>query len=223
MLLARHSELGETGRLGDPDAKRTSVRPNALGGIMDQLGTLKFALDEFRGVVAMLDDSQMDTTTACAPWTVRQLASHAVNSQLLWVGILSGQDIVSMEDTMGAVPYEGDLVPITDDAVVRALATWGAAGVLEGVQSTPFGDLPGSAVVNFPTIDALAHSWDISTALGRSLEFAPESIPAISAVVEAACTDATREMGLFGAATEPPADATETERVMAAAGRTITR
>jgi uncharacterized protein (TIGR03086 family) len=190
---------------------------------MDQLGTLEFAVNQLSGVIATLDDSEMDTATCCEPWTVRQLASHALNSQLLWVGILSGQEIVSMEDTMGAVPYEGDLVPITDDAAARALATWGADGVLDGVQATPFGDLPGSAVVNFPIIDALAHSWDISMALGRSFEFAPESIPAISAVVGAACTDATRSTGLFGAATEPPADATDTERLMAAPGRTITR
>ena len=95
--------------------------------------------------------------------------------------------------------------------------------MLEATHTTPFGELPGTAIVNFPTIDALAHSWDISTALGRSIEFAPEAIPAISAVVEAACTDATRSMGLFGAATEPPADATDTERLMAAAGRAVNR
>ncbi|MDG2262057.1 MAG: TIGR03086 family metal-binding protein [Actinomycetota bacterium] len=190
---------------------------------MDQLETLEFAVNGLRSVIASVDDSEMDVATACDPWTVRQLASHALNSQLLWVGILTGQDIVSMEDTMGAVPYDGDLVSISDDAATRAVATWGADGVLEGMHSTPFGELPGSAVVNFPTIDALAHSWDISAALGRSFEFAPEAIPAISAVVEATCTDATRSMGLFGAVTEPPSDATDTERLMAAAGRTVKR
>jgi uncharacterized protein (TIGR03086 family) len=190
---------------------------------MDQLATLELAVNELRGVIASLDDSEMDTTTGCEPWTIRQLASHALNSQLLWVGILTGEDTVSMEDTMGAVPYDGDLVPIADDAATRSLATWGADGVLEGMHTTPFGEVPGAAVVNFPTIDALAHSWDISTALGRSIDFAPEAIPAISAVIEAACTDATREMGLFGAATEAPADATDTERLMAAAGRTVNR
>ena len=190
---------------------------------MDQLATLELALDELRGVIASLEDSEMDTTTHCEPWTVRELASHAVNSQLLWVGILTGQDIVSMEDTMGAVPYDGDLNPIADDAATRALATWGADGVLDSMHTTPFGEVPGSAVVNFPTIDALAHAWDISTALGRPIEFAAEAILAISAVVEAACTDATRSMGLFGPVTEPPADATGTERLMAAAGRMVKR
>ena len=47
---------------------------------MNQLATLRYALNELTGVVAALDESQMDTVTNCAPWTVRQLASHAVNN-----------------------------------------------------------------------------------------------------------------------------------------------
>ena len=190
---------------------------------MDQLATLEFAVNELRRVIAALDDSEMDTPTCCQPWTVRQLASHALNSQLLWVGLLTGEETVSVEDTMCGVPYEGDLVSIADDAATRALATWGADGVLQGMHSTPLGEAPGTTFINFPTIDAFAHSWDISTALGRPIEFAPEAIAAISMVVQAACTDATRSMGFFAAATQPPADATDTERLMAATGRAVDR
>ena len=92
---------------------------------MDQLATLKYALDELTGVVAALDDSQMDTVTNCAPWTVRQLASHAVNNQLLWAGIVTGNDIVSAEVTMGAVAYDGDLAPFADDACTTGFGTVG--------------------------------------------------------------------------------------------------
>ena len=190
---------------------------------MDQLATLDYAVNELRRVIAAVDDSEMDTLTCCQPWTVRQLASHALNSQLLWVGFLTGREMVSLEDTMGGVPYEGDLVSIADDAATRALATWGADGVLQGMHSTPLGEAPGTTFVNFPTIDAFAHSWDISTALGRPIEFAPEAIAAISMVVQAACTDATRSMGLFGTATQSPTDATDTERLMAATGRAVNR
>jgi uncharacterized protein (TIGR03086 family) len=123
----------------------------------------------------------------------------------------------------GAVPYEGDLTPISNDAIDRSLATWGADGVLDATHTTPFGELPGSAVINFVIIDALAHAWDISTALGRPIEFPAEAIPAISAVVAAACTEGTQSMGLFGVPTELPADATETERLMAATGRAVSR
>jgi uncharacterized protein (TIGR03086 family) len=190
---------------------------------MDQLATLEYAMDKLRRVVATLDDSQMDAVTNCEPWTVRQLASHALNNQLLWAGLVTSQEIVSMEDTMSAVPYEGDLAPIAEDVAARAMAMWSTEGVLEAMHATPFGELPGSAVVNFPTIDALAHSWDLSASVSRPIEFEPQAIGSISAVVEATCTDAARAIGLIQAATEPPADATDTERLMASAGRTIHR
>jgi uncharacterized protein (TIGR03086 family) len=190
---------------------------------MDQLETLEFAVNELRRVVTSLDETQMDTVTNCEPWTVRQLASHALNNQLLWAGIVTGQHTVSAEDTMGAVPYEGPLTPIADDAAARALAMWKTEGVLAGMHATPFGELPGSVVVLFPTVDALAHAWDISATVGRSVEFPSETIPTISAVFEATCTDAARAHGLIRPATEPPAGATDTERLMASSGRTIRR
>jgi len=88
---------------------------------------------------------------------------------------------------------------------------------------TPFGLLPGAVVVDFAVIDAAAHAWDLSASVGRSIQFAPESIPAMTDVVALTCTEHAIELGLIKAPTEPPLDATETERLMAAAGRTITR
>src|SRR3954466_10682799 len=111
---------------------------------MDQLATLEYALDELRGVVATLDDSEMGTVTNCQPWTVRQLASHALNNQLLWAGLVTGNQLVSVEDTMGAVPIPGDLAPVADDVVARTLALWRTDGVLEKMHATPAGDLPGA-------------------------------------------------------------------------------
>ncbi len=161
--------------------------------------------------------------TNCEPWTVRRLASHALNNQLLWAGLVTGQQLVSVEDTMGAVPYEGDLAPFADDVAARAMAMWSTDGVLEAMHATPFGELPGSVVITFATIDALAHAWDLSSSVGRAIEFEPQAMPSISAIVEATCTDDVRAMGLIKAATEPPTDATDTERLMAVAGRTIRR
>ncbi len=88
---------------------------------------------------------------------------------------------------------------------------------------TPFGVLPGSVVIDFAIIDAAAHAWDLSASVGRAIEFPAENIPAMWDVVRFTCTDHTVEIGLIKPPTEPPADATETERMMAAAGRTIPR
>ena len=50
---------------------------------MDQMATLEFAIGELHREVAALDDSELDIVTNCEPWTVRRLASHALNNQLL--------------------------------------------------------------------------------------------------------------------------------------------
>ena len=186
---------------------------------MDQLATLEFALGELRREVTALDDSEMDTVTNCEPWTVRRLASHALNNQLLWAGVVTGEESVSVEDTMGAVPYEGDLATYADEVAARSLALWKTPGVMTAVHATPFGELPGSVVINFATIDALCHAWDLSASLGRPLEFPPEWIPAVTAVVEATCTDPVRELGLIKDIAPVAPDAGDTDRLMARAGR----
>jgi uncharacterized protein (TIGR03086 family) len=190
---------------------------------MDQHEFLAKALADLRRVVESLDGSEMDSPTNCPPWTVRQLASHALNNQLLWGGVVSGQALVTVEQTMGAVAHEGDLTTFADDVVSRTLAMWDSEGVLDAVHATPFGELPGAVVIDFPTVDALAHAWDLSASVGRPIEFSPEMLPAISSLVDRVCTEPVRASGLIAAAQDPPADATETERLMAFAGRSIPR
>ena len=190
---------------------------------MDPLETLVYAVNELHREVASIDDAQMSIVTNCAPWTVRQLASHALNNQLLWAGLVADEHLVSMEDTMAGVPRDGDLTPIADDVVEAVSRMWAADGVMERVYATPFGQLPGSVVILFPTVDAAAHAWDLAISRRRPFEFAAEATPAISAVVAATCTDVAREMGLILPPTTPPDDATATEGLMALAGRTIPR
>jgi uncharacterized protein (TIGR03086 family) len=190
---------------------------------MTQLSVLEYSLDELRNVITALDDTEMDVGSNCAPWSVRRLASHALNNQLLWAGRVAGEDLVSAEDTMGAVAYDGDLAAYADDVARRALALWRRDGVLSQTHVTPLGELPGTVVINFPTIDAFAHAWDISASVGRPIEFAPAELPAISAIVDATCTDAARDHGLIQAVTVAPDDATETEHLMTLAGRVIPR
>ncbi len=190
---------------------------------MDRMHTLDYGLGELRRVVGTLDDSVMDAPTNCEPWSVRRLASHALNNQLVWAGLVTGQQLVPVEVAMGAEPIEGDLEPVAADVASRAMALWRTEGILDAMHVTPFGELPGSAVIDFAIIDAVAHAWDLSASVGRPVEFDPAEIPVIAEVVAATCTDAARDHGLIKSSAEVPADATDTERLMAAAGRAINR
>ena len=186
---------------------------------MDQMATLEFAIGELRREVKALDSAELDTVTNCEPWTVRRLASHALNNQMFWAGLVAGVHTVGVEETMGALAYDGDLAAYADEVSERSLAMWATPEALTAVHATPLGELPGSVVINFATVDALCHAWDLSASLGRALDFPPETIPAVTAVVEATCNDDARAHGLIKAVVQPAPGAGATDRIMALAGR----
>jgi uncharacterized protein (TIGR03086 family) len=190
---------------------------------MDHLTLLAWSEDLLHQVIRGLGEDEMERDTNCPPWTIRHLASHALKNQLFWAGSVVGQDLMALEESMAAVPYEGDLGAIAADVTAQVVPLWHRDGVMTAERNTPFGVLPGAVVVNFAIVDAAAHAWDLSASLGRAIEFPAETIPAMSDVVALTCTDHTVELGLIKPPTEPPADATATETLMAAAGRTIPR
>ena len=190
---------------------------------MDHLTLLEYAADELRRVITGLDEGELHFATNCPPWTVRRLASHALKNQLFWAGTVTGQNLMTLDEAMAALPYKGDLAPIAAEVIALALRLWRSDGVMTAQHDTPFGVLPGAVVVDFAVIDNAAHAWDLSASLGRAIELSPESIPAMTDVVALTCNDQAIELGLIKPPTVPPDDATDTERLMAAAGRNITR
>src|SRR5262249_33900524 len=98
-------------------------------GVMDQVELLEYSLAELRDQVVALDDDDLDVVSNCDAWSVRQLASHALNNQLLWAGLVTGNVTVSVEDTMGGVPIDGDLTPVARDVCERTLTMWRTPGV----------------------------------------------------------------------------------------------
>jgi uncharacterized protein (TIGR03086 family) len=190
---------------------------------MDHLHALDYSLATLDDVVAAHAGDDLEGPSNCDGWTVRRLASHALNNQLFWAGLVTGEQLADFESTMGAAPIDGDLAPVAADVRERATARWRTPGVLDAMHDTPLGTVPGSAVANFAVIDALAHAWDVSTSLGSPIDFAPPELGWIREVVGATCNDVAIDHGLIKPPASVPADASETERLMAAAGRTIPR
>jgi uncharacterized protein (TIGR03086 family) len=188
---------------------------------MDDLALLTQSVHELERVIAGLDDSEMDVVTNCPPWTVRRLASHVLKNQLFWAGLVTGQELMAQDEAMAAVPYDGGLALVAADVAAQVVSLWHTDGVMTALHRTPFGEVPGAVVVNFALIDAVAHAWDLSASVGRPFEFPAAWVPRLTGVVELTCTEHTVELGLVKPPTEAPADATDTQRLMAAAGRTV--
>lgn len=190
---------------------------------MDRLELLAHAEDQLHAAVTGIAADDLELPTNCPPWTVRRLASHALKNQVFWAGTVVGQELMALEESMGAVPYDGDLAPHATRVRDLVMELWRGDGVLDAQHATPFGVLPGSVVIDFAIIDAAAHAWDLTASLGRAIQFPERTLPAMSEVVAHTCTPHTVELGLIKPPAEVPADATDTERLMAAAGRTIAR
>ncbi len=190
---------------------------------MDHLTLLEQAEDQLNQVILGIEEAELDGDTNCPPWTVRRLASHALKNQLVWAGCVTGEALMPLEEAMGAVPYDGDLTPIAAAVTARVVELWRRDGILAAHHQTHLGHLPGSVVIDFAIVDAAAHAWDLSASLGRPIDFPAETIPAMTDVVALTCSDHAIELGLIKPPAETPADATPTERLMAAAGRTIPR
>jgi uncharacterized protein (TIGR03086 family) len=188
---------------------------------MDELALLTHAEHEMGAVIGALADGEMELVSNCPPWTVRRLASHAIKNQLFWAGLVTGHDLMPQDEAMAAVPYEGDLGPIAADVGSQVVELWHTDGVMTASHDTPFGALPGAVVINFALVDAAVHAWDVSASVGRAIEFPPEWIPGMTGVIGLTCTEHTVEIGLVKPPTTPPPGATDTQRLMAAAGRRI--
>jgi uncharacterized protein (TIGR03086 family) len=190
---------------------------------MDDLTLLSQAEYELGRVVAEVHAGDLEVVSNCPPWTVRRLASHALKNQLFWAGLVTGQHLMPQEEAMAAVPYDGDLAPIAAEITARVTELWHSDGVLASTHVTPFGELPGAVVIDFALIDAAAHAWDISASLGRPIEFPPSWIPGMTEVVELTCNEHTVELGLVKPPVAAPAGATDTQRLMDLAGRSVPR
>src|SRR4051794_27950720 len=114
----------------------------------DPVATLEFGLRVLQDQIVVLQDEQMEIVSNCEPWTVRRLASHALNNQLFWGSTVTGAQTVSFEATMGAEPYRGDLAQFAGEVARRAHDMWSTDGVLDSNHVTPLGELPGSVVIN---------------------------------------------------------------------------
>ena len=180
-------------------------------GLLDEL-------DRFGGLVASLDDAQLDTPSRCDGWTVRDVASHVIGTMAdIAAGRLDG--LGTPEVTQREVDERKDrtsaelaaecaetrtaaaaLLPAFDDAAWAGPAPGGYDGTL------------GEAVEALWS-DAYVHADDIRAALGMATEPGPG--------LGAATSHAVDILGKLGWSGEiPDGDGAAHEFELAAMGRT---
>ena len=186
---------------------------------MDTMDLYRHAQDGFDAVLAAVRDDQWDTPSACAEWSVRDVAGHVVWGQRQLRAWAAGEDYAETAGAPGA-PHPAVL------AGADPVETWRAAlvGALTDEElgrpvSLPgLGEIPVAGIVALLTTDLVAHSWDIGSAAGQDVRLPPELVAVAFAWARA---NAVRRPGFFGPELVPPDGADEQTRMLAFLGRRV--
>jgi len=178
------------------------------------------AQDGFDAALAAVPADGWNAPSACAQWTVRDVAGHVIWGQDQLRHWATGQPYTVTTGAPGA-PHPGELAggdPFTTWRAARAASVDSLTeDALGRIVSLPgLGERPLSAIVTLLITDHLAHTWDTGHALGIDVQLDPEVVPVS---YRWARDNVVRVPGLFGPELAPPPDADEQTRWLAYLGR----
>jgi uncharacterized protein (TIGR03086 family) len=187
---------------------------------MDTMESYRRAQDLLDEVLGAVREEQWDGPSACAEWSVRDVAGHVIWGQRQLRAWATGAEYTDRSGAPGA-PRPRELA--ADDpaetwraARQDALAVLDAESLARLVSLPGLGDIPVAGLITLLTTDTLAHAWDIGHACGLDVRFDEAVIPG---AFEWSRRNAVRRPGFFGPELDPPADADEQTRLLAFLGR----
>jgi len=167
-----------------------------------------------------VSDDQFDLATPCADWDVRSLLNHLVGTLTLGRALMS--DSVPPAIAPGGLP-ETDL--LGDDPVkayrsgVDALLAAASDDSFTRTHTTPMGEMPGTMLGGFTTLDIAVHGWDLATATGQTAALDDALAREILAFAHQTLTDDTRAPRIAAAVAVAPT-ASVTDQLVGFLGRT---
>jgi uncharacterized protein (TIGR03083 family) len=163
---------------------------------MDDITLLRRAVDDAARLIDGVRPDQLGSPTPCPDFTVEQLIAHLVE---------------------GAAGFSGgDAAPTWREAGARMVETVSAPGYLDSTVTLPWGEYPGTVVLQQALGETAIHAADLAHATGQSL--------GDDAVYErdfGVVTEDWRVPQVLEAAQPCADDAPLVERVLAFAGRKI--
>lgn len=189
---------------------------------MDTLELYRRAQDRVDAVLAAVGPEHWDKPSACADWSVRDVAGHLIWGQHQLRAWASGTEY---EDRRGAPGAANPAVLTGPDPAT----TWREARELANATLTPesltrtttitgMGEVPVAAVVTLLTVDQVAHAWDIAYPLGMDARIEPDLV---ATSFDWARAHVVRRPGYFGPELTPPDGVDEQTRMLAFLGRQV--
>lgn len=168
---------------------------------MDDITTLRRAVDDATRIVDGIGSDQRDLPTPCPDFTVGQLVDHLVDGA------------ASFATALGVDPGADRSFKAIGQSLVAAFEQ---PGVLDGAVTLPWGEYPGAVVLQQAAGEVAIHAADLAHATGQ-----PLGDDAVYERVFELVGDDWRVENVLGPALPCADDAPLLQRVLAFAGRAI--
>ena len=187
--------------------------------VTDPRPALARSIATAQSVIAELTDANANDPTPCTDWNARVMAGHLVAVVERIEAIPGGRDPLEMalvRDDLAVAE-----LPSAFSAVARAAETAWTDAALARVVTVPFGVMPGAAALGVYTAEILAHTWDLSRAVGVEPEWNLDDTATANAVTRAGLPGECRELVdmPFDAVVPTADDAPAIEQLVAWLGR----
>ncbi len=182
---------------------------------MSQIDALEQAWKYGAELVATVGDEDLSAPTPCAGWDVRALLNHLLGESKMQSEVNRGLPSVHDEsDRFG----DGDIAGVWATVAADNVASWREAGV-EGERTYFYGTFPAAVALTINIGEVLVHTWDLATALGRTVTTDPDHVAMAYGLWSAVPLDGLRAGGQLGPEVPVPADAPLLDRLLGLLGR----
>jgi uncharacterized protein (TIGR03086 family) len=190
-----------------------------LEATMDET-TMASACDWTERIVEGVTEAQFGLPTPCAEWDVRALMNHVLGTLMLGEALLNDvppEVAMSPGGQPDADLVGSDPVKAYRSGVERLLAA-ATPTTLGATHTTPFGEMPGTVLGGFTTVDIAVHGWDLAKATGQERELDDDLARKVLAFARHTLTDDTRAPRI-GPAVDVPPTASPTDQLIGFFGR----
>ncbi|WP_225823029.1 TIGR03086 family metal-binding protein [Streptomyces naphthomycinicus] len=169
-------------------------------------------------LVRTVRPEQLAAPTPCAEYDVRALLSHVVAGTRRIAVVGESDEGRSLPLFASDVPDDG-WADAYDESRELAVKAWESDERLASTVRVPWGEMPGRVALSAFVMEIVAHTWDLSEAVGRPLPLDPELAEFSLATARRALPDGPREGRPFDAPVPAPEGAGAYDRLAAWLGR----
>lgn len=129
----------------------------------------------FAALVAELEPQHWDQPTPCPGWSVFDVVDHVVAGERFTELTLRGASVAEAAETPAGIDTQNpNVVAQVKEAAAMVLTAFD--GSLDRVIQHRIGPVSARRVLGFRIIDQLGHTWDVATAIGRTVVLDPDAL-----------------------------------------------